>query len=229
MKKPVIDYTKLRFSNLFSKEYRHILLLLGWPAYILMYILTEKYIPAEDCFVVHGFLDDIIPFCEIFVIPYVLWYLLIAASLLYFLLYSVESFKKLQTYIMIVQVIATVIFIVFPTMQNLRPEVLPRDNFLCDIVGWLYATDTNTGVCPSLHVAVSVAIASCWLKDKTANFKVKTFIVLFCISVCLSTMFIKQHSIVDSYAALPVCLVAEIALFGKNYWLPKFKKIKKVK
>lgn len=227
MKKPVIDYRKVRFSNILSPEFRHLFLILGWPAYFLMYFLTEKYIPTENCHVVHSVLDDIIPFCEIFVLPYVLWYVLIAGSLLYFLFYSVDSFKRLQSYIIIVQVIATVIFIVYPSVQNLRPEVFPRDNILTDIVAGLYSADTNTGVCPSLHVAVSLGIASAWVKDKTANWQFKTFIVLFCISVCLSTMFIKQHSAIDSYAALPVCLVAEIAVFGKSYWLAKFKKLKK--
>ena len=227
MKKPVIDYGKVRFSNICSPQFRHLFLILGWPAYLTAYNLTEKYITAENCYLVHSALDDIIPFCEIFVIPYVLWYGLIAASLLYFLFYSVESFKKLQSYIIIVQAIATVIFILFPTMQDLRPEVLPRDNFLCDVVLWLYNTDNNMGVCPSLHVAVSIAIASCWVKDKTANKAVKTFIVAFCVAVCLATVFIKQHSIVDSYVALPVCLVAEVLLFGKSYWLPKFKRLKK--
>ena len=42
--------------------------------------------------------------------------------------------------------------------------------------------------------------------------------------VCLSVCFIKQHSSLDVLAALPVCLVAEIVLYGKDYWLPKLRK-----
>lgn len=41
----------------------------------------------------------------------------------------------------------------------------------------------------------------------------KSFVTITVILICLSTMFIKQHSAVDFFAALPVCLVAEILVF----------------
>ncbi|MBE7059091.1 MAG: phosphatidic acid phosphatase [Ruminococcaceae bacterium] len=229
MRKPVVDYRQFRFSKLNTPQFSHLWLLLCWVAYGFMYTLTERLIPAENCHIVYSPLDDIIPFCEVFVIPYVLWYGLIAGSLLYFLFYNVDNFKRLQIYIISVQVIATIIFIVYPNKQELRPEVFPRDNFLTDIVAWLYNADTNTGVCPSLHVAVSIGIASAWLKEKSVNWIFKTFIVLFCASVCLSTVFIKQHSVVDFFVALPMCLAVECLVFGKPYWLPKFKKLFKIK
>ena len=101
MRKPVVDYRKLRLSNIRSKEYRHLLLLGGWIVYFLLYFLTENLIPAENCYPVWCKLDDIIPFNEWFVLFYVGWYVLIVLSLGYFLLYNIENFKGLQTYIMI--------------------------------------------------------------------------------------------------------------------------------
>ncbi|MBR6510086.1 MAG: serine/threonine protein phosphatase [Clostridia bacterium] len=215
--KPTVSYKGLRLKNITSPEYRHLFLILGWPLYFALYYLTENFIPNENCHIVHSFFDDIIPFSEIFVIPYVLWYALIAFSLIYFLFYSLESFKALQTYFIIVQLLATVIFIVYPSKQMLRPEEFARDNLLTDLVGALYSADTNTGVCPSLHVAMSIGIASAWLKEKSAHWTFKAFIVLFCIIICLSTAFIKQHSVVDTYVAIPVCMVAEIIVFYKWY------------
>jgi hypothetical protein len=41
------------------------------------------------------------------------------------------------------------------------------------------------------------------------------------IMICLSVCFVKQHSAVDVFAALPVCLLAEILIYGKDYWLPR--------
>ena len=73
-------------------------LLLGWPVYFLMYYLTETLIPRSRCVPMHLWVDDLIPFCEWFVIPYVLWYFWIVFSLGYFLLRSPESFRRLQTY-----------------------------------------------------------------------------------------------------------------------------------
>jgi membrane-associated phospholipid phosphatase len=75
--------------------------------------------------------------------------------------------------------------------------------------------DTNTGVCPSLHVAYSLGLASVWTKEKGANIWWKSFVVVAVIFICLSTMFIKQHSAVDFFAALPVCLLAEFIVYHR--------------
>lgn len=217
MRKPVVNYRNFRLSKLNTPEFSHLKLLFGWIGYFILYFLTENFIPAEKCHPIHCAVDDIIPFCEWFVIPYVLWYALIFFSLLYFALYNIESFKKLQTYIIITQIVAMFVYIVYPSCQNLRPAEFTNNNFLTDIVGLLYYFDTNTGVCPSLHCAYSIGIASVWVKEKNISKIFKTFIVVFAILICLSTMFIKQHSAVDFFAALPVCLLAEILVFKVFY------------
>ena len=224
MKSPVVNYRNLRLHNLRTPEYSHLLLLLGWVGYFLMYTITETFIPAENCHVIHCWLDDVIPFLEIFVIPYVLWYLLIVVSLGYFALYNIESFKKLQIFIMIVQALSMVVYILYPNRQDLRPEVFPRDNLLTDLVNLLYTFDTNTNVCPSCHVGYSLGIASVWLKKQDAAKWVKVSVVVLVALICAATCFIKQHSAVDFFAALPVCLIAELVLYWKSYWKPRLQK-----
>lgn len=194
----------------------HFLLLLGWILYFLSYYLTERLIPAERCVSVRCGLDGKIPFCEWFLIPYVLWYGLIAGSLLYFGLREKQLFCRLQQYIFFVQATAVAAYIFFPTRQDLRPPAFPRDNFLTDCVRFLYAVDTNTGVCPSLHVAISLGLASAWLRAKTAPVSLRASVLVLAVLICLSTMFIKQHSAVDALAALPVCLAAEWAVYGRK-------------
>ena len=108
----------------------------------------------------------------------------------YFLLYHVDSFKKLQTYIIITQVVATVIYIVFPNRQELRPEFFPRENVFSALVGFLYSVDTSTNGCPSLQCAYSIAIASVWLKEKGIPKGVKAAVAVTAFVICLSTAFI---------------------------------------
>lgn len=217
MRKPVVDYREFRLSRLNDPRFSHLKLLLGWVIYFILFFLTENLIPVESCHVIHSPLDDIIPFNEWFLIPYVGWYLLIVVSLVYFGMYSIDSFKKLQVYIMITQAVAMAVYIIYPSCQMLRPAELPRDNFLTDCISFLYAFDTNTGVCPSLHCAYSFGIASVWLKEKSASRLWKALVVIFVILICLSTMFIKQHSATDFFAALPVGLLAEILVFHVIY------------
>lgn len=216
MQAPTVDYRKLRLSNINSPEYRHLLLLLGWVGYFVLYFITENLIPAEKCHPIYCRLDDFVPFCEWFVIAYVSWYLLIVGSILYFLLYSVESFKKMQTYIIVTQIIAMSVYIIYPNCQNLRPETFPRENVLTWILGSIYAFDTNTGVCPSLHVAYSAGIASTWLREKRAPKWLKTVITVWCAVICVSVAFVKQHSVVDIFAAIPVCIFAEWFVFFRK-------------
>ena len=223
MRKPTVDYRGFSLRKLNDPRFSHLKLLVGWLGYFAMYFITEYLNPNNSGTAVSCSLDYKIPFLEIFVIPYVGWYLLIALSLLYFALYNVENFKRLQIFIIVTQVAAMIIYITFPNFQPLRPDVYPRDNFLTDIVALLQTADTNSNVCPSLHVAYSIGIASIWLKEKDAKGWVKTAIVIFCILVCLSTAFIKQHSVIDGLVAIPVCILAEvISCFG--YWKERFKK-----
>ena len=213
MKKPAVDYSAFRLSKINHPEFCHLKLLLGWVGYFILYFVTERFIPSEACYSVHCRLDDLIPFCEVFIIPYVFWYFLVAGSLLYFALYNTGSFKKLMTYIIITQIIAMAVYIIFPNRQDLRPEVFPRDNLFTKGIAFLYSFDTSTNVCPSLHVGYSLGIASVWLKEKEASRGIKAFVLITVILVCLSVAFIKQHSVVDIFAALPMCFLAEIITF----------------
>lgn len=223
MKDKLYEYSKLNLKTIKEKQYRHLFLLLGWVWYLLMYYLTEQFIPIEKCHVVHCAVDDIIPFVEQFVLGYCFWYVLLVFSLAYFLFYDVESFKGLQIYIIVTQVVAVIVYIIWPSVQLLRPEVFENHNIFTWILGIIYAVDTPTGVCPSLHVAYSLGIASTWWKRKQSKIGTKIFVTVAVIIICMSVNFVKQHSFVDVCAAIPVGILAEGIAFGKSYWFNKGK------
>ncbi len=213
MKKPVVDYRQFRLSRLNDPQFAHLKYWLTWLIYFALYFLTENLIPVEKCHPIHSVLDDMIPFCEWFVIPYTMWYLLVFLSLVYFMFYDIDAFKKLSTYIFITQLIAMFVYIVYPSRQDLRPAVFERDNILTRIIGMIYAFDTNTGVFPSLHVGYSLGIASVWIRKKDAPVAWKCCVVVLVILICMAVAFVKQHSVLDIFSALPMCLVAEILTF----------------
>jgi len=43
-----VDYRRLRLHNLTSTEFRHLLLLLYWPLYGLLFMYVEKFYPVEE-------------------------------------------------------------------------------------------------------------------------------------------------------------------------------------
>lgn len=220
MRKPVVDYRSFKLSKINEPQYRHLLLLLGWPIYFALYFITEQLIPLERCYPIHCFLDDIVPFCEYFVIAYAGWYFLIVGSLIYLALYNPDNFKGMMKFIITTQVVAMIIYIIFPNRQDLRPTEFVNENLFTFIMSLIYKFDTSTNVCPSLHVAYSIGIASTFLKEKSVSKLSKTLITVFCFMICISVAFVKQHSVVDIFAAIPVCIIAEWIAFG-GYWKEK--------
>ncbi len=216
-KPPVVDYRQLRPRMIFNGDPRfsHLKLLGGWIVYFILYFVSEGLIPQSACHVIHSPLDDMIPFNEYWLIFYCSWYACIIASLLYFLLYDIDSFKKLQTYLIITQLLAMVIYFVYPSVQLMRPTSFEHHNFFTWLMAFIYNFDTPTGVCPSLHVAYSIGMATVWCKKKelTNGWRVLCWVAVVLIS--LSTCFVKQHSIIDVFVAIPVCMIANFLLYGK--------------
>ena len=204
----ITDYRKLRFNNINTPQFKHLLLLIYWPIYGLTFHFLERgltldYTPIECS------LDAKIPFCEYFIVPFLLWFGYLVGIHLYTLLFDIPAFKKLMYFIMIPYTVTTVVYIVYPNMQLLRVTEFPRDNIFTDIVRNFYEFDTNTNVCPSLHVIGSFAVLfTSWsckgfntLPWRIAN------IILTC-AISISTVFLKQHSIIDVFAGLILCAAA---------------------
>ncbi len=203
----MVDYRKLRLNNLTSPEFKHLFLLIYWPVFGLVFWFLERGIEREFYAVECAF-DAVIPFNEYFLIPYLLWFPFLFFIHIYTLLFDIPMFKKLMYFIMLSYSATTLIFILFPTMQNLRPVIFDRDNFFVDFMKGFYEFDTNTNVCPSLHVVGSFAVlfASWNCKGLSSNISRIIFTVLT-IFISISTVFLKQHSIIDVIVGLGLVFV----------------------
>lgn len=217
MKRSVYDYSGFRLSRIKEPRFSHIgLLIATWGIYFTLFFLTENLIPAERCISVHCKLDDLMVFNEYFVIFYVGWYLLVAGSLAYYFFFDVKRFRELDLYIFVTQMVSMVCYILVPTRQDLRPEVFPRENVFSWIMGLIYTLDTNTGVCPSLHVAYSLAILAVYWRDENISRLWKAILLVLVILISLSTAFVKQHSMVDVFAAIPTALIGEWLIYHRK-------------
>ena len=224
MKRTPVDYHGFRLGRLNEPRFAHIrLLVIGWLSYFALYFLTENLIPRERCHPIHIWLDDLIPFNEYFAVFYCGWFLLVAGSLAFYLFYDVDRFTRLQKFIMITQAVAMLCYILWPSRQDLRPAVFPRDNLFSRVMGFIYTFDTSTGVCPSLHAAYSFGILSVVSKDDHAPLWGKLALLVVVIMICLAVCFVKQHSAADVLAAIPVGLLAEAVVYG-SWWKGKIKK-----
>ena len=211
------DYRNFRLSKINTPEYKHLWLLLFWPIYIARYLLVENLNPAAAYHPIHCALDDVIPFQEGFLIFYALWYVFIVGMHLYTLLYDVKSYKIYTKFLLISLGISSIIFLIYPSCQELRPAEFPRDNLLTRIVSILYTVDTNTNVFPSEHAIGALAVLAAAIHTDSLRTPGKiTAIAILAVLIGLSTVFLKQHSILDVLAALPICAVAYLLCYGRR-------------
>lgn len=178
-------------------------LALYWPLYGALFYLLERAYQPDEYHVMYTPLDDLIPFCEWFVIPYVFWFLFLIGIHCWTARYNAAAFKRLMAFVAVSHSCSLLIFFLFPTCQQLRPLVFPRQNLLTQVVAFFYRIDTSTNVCPSLHVVGSMAV---WYAARDAGLfsrrLYRMFFNLTTLLICLSTVFLKQHSVLDVAAGL---------------------------
>lgn len=199
------DYRQFRLSKLNTDEFRHVKLLLFWPAFGLLFGFVERFYHV-DYYAVHCALDDMIPFCEWFLIPYLFWFVYLIGTLVYTFFFDVPAFRRMMNFIIFTYTITMVVYLLFPTCQELRPTEFERDNVLTRFIAWFYVFDTDTNVFPSIHVLGSVAaMLGLWDCRRLQKPWLKVLFCVLAILICASTVFIKQHSILDVFGALPLC------------------------
>ncbi len=194
-------------------KYKHALIFLYVPIYLIAFFLLEQR-TGVSYHIIHSPIDDWIPFEEVFVIPYLIWFPYLLGGFAYLFYKSFSPKGKQKFLIMAWQLIAGMSFclltyFIWPNGLNLRPEVYPRDNLLTDLCALLQGVDTPTNVCPSIHVYSTLVIhrAVCHSGLGKKRWIVITSCVI-AILICLSTMFIKQHSIGDVIAAIILFVVS---------------------
>ncbi|MBR4034428.1 MAG: phosphatidic acid phosphatase [Clostridia bacterium] len=206
--KPEVDYRRLLLGTLKPEETRHLWLLLYWPIYGAFFFFVEKMYRPDGYYSVWCPLDDAIPFCELFLIPYLFWFVYLIGMHVYTLIYDVAAFRKMMYFIMITYSATIIIYLIFPTCQDLRPAEFEKNNFLTRFMAEYYAFDTNTNVCPSIHVIGSLAVMLTSFHCKDFGRATKIAFAITGILIALSTVFVKQHSVIDLAAALPICILA---------------------
>lgn len=185
------------------KKYRHAWVLLYGLLYMPWFCYLEHHV-THHYYQIHSPLDDYIPFVEFFIIPYLLWFLFIAVTTAYFFFTDRKGFYRLCAFMFSGMTVFLVVCTVFPNGLDLRPTSFPRENVFTDLVKWLYATDTPTNVLPSIHVFNSLAASFAIAHSRALKKKkwVQPAAYLLTLLIILSTMFLKQHSVTDVFAAM---------------------------
>ena len=165
----------------------------------------------HDYVVMHLAVDDHIPFVEAFIIPYYLWFIYVFLTTAFLvLLRRSEDFYRAMMFMGIGMTFFLVFSTFVPTEQTLRPALMPADNVFTRLIAGLYVADTPTNVFPSIHVynSIACAIALCRTKTLERFPFVRAGACLLSGAIILSTMLIKQHSVIDVAGAFVLAFIA---------------------
>lgn len=208
--------TRTALSAFYEKN-KHALLLLYFAIYLPWFAYLERTVTTHF-HVIHVALDDYIPFCEYFIVPYLLWFAYVAWGVAYFYFKDKNEYFRLCTVLFTGMTVFLVVSTVYPNGHYLRPVTYARDNIFVDLVKWLHSTDTATNLFPSIHVYNSIAInMAVWHSE---HFKQKKAVrygsALLMVSIILSTMFLKQHSVFDVVTGIALAVFMYTLVYGNN-------------
>ena len=194
-------------KKLFLK-YRHGL----WLLYVFFYFPCFSYLEKTVTTQFHEIympVDDLIPFCEYFIIPYYLWFLFVIIAVIFFFFKDASEFNRFCIFLGVGMTLFLFISAVYPNGHYLRPDVFPRDNVFTDLVRLLYESDTPTNLFPSIHVYNSIAVTLAVLYSRHLKKRpvIRWGAVILSILIILSTVFLKQHSLFDMLTAFLLAFV----------------------
>ena len=216
----------ISFIKNFVKKYSHAWVLVYFFIYMAWFTYLENTVTPESDFTnLHIPLDDIIPFNEWFVIPYVLWFFYIPLVIGFVFFTSRKEFYYACAYLFVGMSICLLICTVWPNGQDLRVEEFVNDNMLTKIMQYIYNTDTNTNVFPSIHtfnsVGAFIVICKSHILGKYKSIKIGCGILS--VLIIMSTVILKQHSIVDLFGGLVLGIIMYYLVYVID-WKKVFKK-----
>lgn len=202
----------------FFKKYHHAWTLLYVLIYMPWFMWLEQHV-TTDFHVIHMSIDDHIPFCEYFIIPYFLWFLFVPAVMIYEFFYSRREYYQACAFLFIGMTIFLIICTIWSNGLNLRQDISYRNNICADLVRMLRQTDTSTNVFPSIHVFNTLGCFIALMKSKgmQGHKIIKLSAAILSVLIILSTVFLKQHSVADVIGGFALAAIMYLIVYVPNW------------
>lgn len=180
--------------------------------YFLIYVPWFSYLEKHVTYFhqMNTYLDDNIPFCKYFVVPYIAWFFYVCFAYIYFYNKTDQLFKQMGMFLTLGMTIALLICTIFPNgLYEFRPDNIQNNDIFDKLILFIYSSDTSTNVFPSIHVYNSIGVNLAI--QKFNNFKYNKIVHfgsnLLCILICMSTILIKQHSLYDVMGSIILAII----------------------
>lgn len=188
-----------------------VVFILGLQAFL--YFVTKNF--NSSFHLIGSSLDDKIPFIKYFIYVYDSWYPFLV--FVWVLLFYFDRDKCINFIVagLLSIIIGNFIFLFYPTTV-LRPDIVVND-FTSLVVSITYNADVPVNCMPSMHCIFCFIPIFCLINSKIKN-RYKVPICIYFVLIIFSTLFVKQHVIIDVISAFIISsccyLVSKLKFFG---------------
>lgn len=183
--------------NNFKNNLIHMFALLSIPVINIFYALLNN--NTRGVFQLITTIDTNIPFIKEFIIPYILWYPFMFLTLLFLCLKDLKVYYRTLITLNLSLLSCYLIYYFFQTTVP-RPVVYGNDIFSY-LTLLIYKFDKPFNCFPSIHVVTSYLMIK-GINSVDCSKKIKHLVAFVSISIIVSTLFVKQHVILDVLSAI---------------------------
>lgn len=159
-------------------------------AYFLLGYFLVGFLPHYASFEAGTFVDGLVPLVPFFIVFYFSTYLFVSVPM--FVIRDRREYFRVAKYYFLILSVSFLLFLAVPI--ELKKELVIPDGIFSQLTVLVHQFDTDFNNFPSLHVALSL-FAFLFVRSKSG--RLAWFLFPFLILVILSTLFVKQHVVVD--------------------------------
>lgn len=189
------------FQRITKQDWKALLFFLSIPALGIFYnFLNNSHRGAE---ILVTDIDHSVPFLPIFVLPYIAWYAFVLFSIIYLCFKDRPNYYRTVAALNLSLIICYIIYFVYQTTVP-RPDISGYDSLFIPLVNIVYNMDKPFNCFPSIHVVQAYVVMKGIHQSSSIQRGIKLVTNVMALLIIASTVFIKQHVILDIIGAVLV-------------------------
>ncbi len=182
-------------KKIILKFEKHLTMILLYMLFIFLFMYVGAYNEGREFYNLAIPIDYKIPFNPHFVWTYILYYIIALMPVM--VVEDIHEFRRMVGAYLMMYFMGFLTFILFP-VKMIRPELI-GDGYSMWLLKKIYNADNGYNCFPSMHVA-NAFLASFFSFRFNRNYGIIVYLMAFLITI--STLFIKQHYIIDLVAGI---------------------------
>ena len=216
----IIKNNLLKLKKLLFHDIKHAWFATYYLVVFWQFNLIEKHNANTKTMISFKPIDNLIPFISFFVVFYLIWFVYVGVTVTTLVFTDKYDFYKLLFNIYIGMSICFIFFLVYPHGQDLRAHLTAHETNIFDrMVYTVYSCDNPADTAPSIHVLNSIAVTMAITRSEFFR-KRYGFIIaaqILNVLIIVSTLFIKQHSIIDVILAIGLSIIMQFFIYKINW------------